>query len=109
MKFRKERLNSVIRDELSRMIPKEVEFPSGVLATITDIDTASDFSEAKVGIAVLPSEKKDEVLKILDLKARYLHSLIFKKLRIYMVPKLKFVYDPGPENAARVEKSSLKQ
>jgi len=91
------------------MIQKDVEFPSGVLATITDVDTASDFTEAKVGVAVLPSEKQEEVLRILNFKAGYFYSLIFKKLKIYMVPKLKFVYDPGPENAARVEEISLKQ
>lgn len=109
MKFRKERLNSVLRSEISRAIEKEIEFPLGVLATITDVDTASDLSEAKIGVSVLPSEKKDEVLKILNAKAGYFYSLVFKKLKIYTVPKLKFVYDPGPENAARVEEISLKQ
>lgn len=109
MKFRKERLNSVLRDELSKIIQKEIEFPSGVLATITEVDTSPDWSEAKVGVAVFPSEKKDESLKILNDKAGYFYSLVFKKLKIYSVPKIKFVYDPGSENAARVEKISLKQ
>lgn len=109
MKFRRERLNSVLRSEISRIIQKEIEFPPRVLATITDVDTASDLSEAKIGVSVLPSEKKDEVLKILSAKAGYFYSLVFKKLKIYAVPKLKFIYDAGPENAAKVEKISLKQ
>jgi len=91
------------------MIQKEIEFPAGVLATITEVDTAPDFSESKVGVAVLPSDKSNEVLKILNEQAGHFYSLIFKKLKIYSVPKIKFIYDPGSENAARVEEISLKQ
>lgn len=109
MKFRKERLNSVLRDELSKIIQKEIEFPAGVLATITEVDTAPDWSEAKVGVAVFPSDKSAETLKILNGQASHFYSLVFKKLKIYSVPKIKFVYDPGSENAARVEEISLKQ
>jgi ribosome-binding factor A len=109
MKFRKERLSSLMARELGEMIERQIEFSEGVLVTVTAVEVAANLKTAKVKFAVFPSEKKIEAEKILKANRQSLQSQLFKKMRIMAVPGISFEYDRGAENAAAVEKAGLKQ
>ncbi|MEK7193787.1 MAG: 30S ribosome-binding factor RbfA [Patescibacteria group bacterium] len=105
MKHRVERVNNLIQEELSKIIVKELEFPA--LVTITEVETSKDLSQALVKFSVLPSEKSEEVLKILNKNLRHLQYLLMKKINIKPMPRISFEIDWGLEKAAEIEKILL--
>ncbi len=108
MKYRKDRLNSLIREELSKIILKEMYFENA-LVTITEVDTADDLEYATVNVSVLPATKNDQVLKELNEKHNYLFHLLRKKIRINMLPDIRFKIDTGIEHAAKIEKILIEE
>jgi ribosome-binding factor A len=107
MSFRKQQLNSLIRNEISKAISKEVDFPAGSLASVTEVRVSDDLGYADVMVSAYPTGKKDGVIKALNDKRAELQTILFKKIKIMSLPKIRFSYDPGPEKAANIEKISL--
>ena len=107
--FRPERTGQLIRDELSAMIAREIEFPVGVLVTVTDVNVTSDMDHAKVRVSVLPSEYGERVMKILNDFRGFLQHGLYRKINIRPMPQMLFDLDHGLENAAAVEKKILEQ
>jgi ribosome-binding factor A len=106
MNHRPERVASLIREELSLLIVRELEFPD-TLVTLTDVEVNKKLELAKVGVTVFPSEKADETMAVLKRSQGQLQRLLNHKLNIRPMPRIDFFPDHGPENAARVEKKLL--
>jgi ribosome-binding factor A len=104
--YRKDRVASLMRERLSWIIRREIEFPD-CLVTITEIDVSKKLDRAEVRVSVLPSEKSDEALKILGREAGRLQHLLLKDMNIKPMPRISFIPDQGFENAANVEKALL--
>ena len=107
MSFRKQQLNSLIRNEVARAMQKEVDFPVGALASVTEVRVSQDLDYADVMISVFPSNKKDGALKALNAKRAEIQTILFKKMNIATLPKLRFNHDPGSEKSANIERIAL--
>ncbi|PIP22394.1 MAG: hypothetical protein COX38_00830, partial [Candidatus Nealsonbacteria bacterium CG23_combo_of_CG06-09_8_20_14_all_39_25] len=59
------RVNQLIKKELSQIVLKEIEFPKGVLVTVTRVEASLDLNQAKVFISSLPESHTERVLSIL--------------------------------------------
>ncbi|MCR4275722.1 MAG: 30S ribosome-binding factor RbfA [Candidatus Wolfebacteria bacterium] len=103
MRYRQQKLSSLIQEELGKIIARELEF-SETLLTITEVAVSDDYSVATLGVSVLPSSKSKETFKKLIESQGMLRYELSKKLRNKSAPKLNFEMDRGPENAARIEK-----
>lgn len=106
MNHRPERVGSLIREELAKLIARELEF-GGALVTLTDVEIDKKLDTAKVGVTVFPSDKGEESLKILRQAQGELQWQLLRKINIKPMPHIYFFLDYGPENAARVEKALL--
>ena len=106
MKFRDQRAGQLIRDELSKIITRDVEI-SGALMTITEVEVDKKLDTAKVRISILPPGKAKEVFDLLNKARPMLQTILFKKLNMRPTPMIRFEIDRGPENAAKVEKTLL--
>jgi ribosome-binding factor A len=107
MRFhRPERVGSLIREELSRLILREAEFPSA-LVTITDVHVDKKMDNARVKLSILPVEKAPGAMRTLQGMIGNLQHLLNKKMGIRPMPRISFEMDHGLENAARVEKALL--
>ncbi len=106
MNYRPLRVANLIRDELTKLILREVEF-DGALVTVTDISIDKKLEAARVRVSVLPSPKAAAALKTLQAKTGELQHLLSRKLNIKPMPRIRFELDPGPEKAANVEKILL--
>jgi ribosome-binding factor A len=102
MNFRSERVSKLIREELSKMILREVEFPA--LATITEVEVDKKLEGARVKVSVIPASGEKAVLAELEKRADSLQYLLLRKINIKPMPRISFVLDHGFENAAKVEK-----
>lgn len=103
MDRRKERVNDLIQEEVSKLIHQEVEFSLGVLVTVTEARVSVDFAHTKVYISVLPKGNTGSVLEVLRKNIYRLQQILNKKLRVKPVPKIAFIIDKREDNAEKVE------
>src|SRR5271157_3626922 len=106
MNRRPERVSSLIKEELAKIIQREIEF-NGFLVTLTDIDVDSKLGRAVVNFSVIPSDYFGDAFKILNRNKKHLQYLLMKKINIKPMPEILFKMDRGLENAALVEKILL--
>ncbi|MDD5547726.1 MAG: 30S ribosome-binding factor RbfA [Candidatus Pacebacteria bacterium] len=104
--FRNQRVGSLIRDELSKIILKELEF-NGALMTITDVEVNDDLENAVVNFSVIPMNKSERVLSVLNKFRSRLQFMLHRKIEIRPMPQIVFKIDHGIEKAAEVEKIFL--
>lgn len=103
---RKERMASVIQEELSKLIQHEIEF-RGALVTITQVEVGRDLEAARVLVSVLPEVKSGLVLKVLQKFQPRLQGMLLKKMNVRPMPRISFALDVGLLKAAEVEKKLL--
>ena len=101
--FRSQRVSKLVREELAKIIVREVEF-SDALVTITEVEIDKKLDHAKVNVSVIPSTAGAAALAELSKRAGYLQHLLIKKINIKPMPRISFALDRGPENSAVVEK-----
>jgi len=100
---RLEKINSLLRDEVSKIILRDFEFSPSILVTLTRVDTSANLIEAKVYISVFPDDKADEIVRILNKGIYDVQYKINRTLRQRPIPKLRFVKDKEISKAGRVE------
>lgn len=102
--YRDERLISLFREELNKLIERYLEVPVGSLVTLTQIDIHNGGANARVGVSVIPQKMEAGVIKNLNGFANELHYKLIRSMNIRTVPMPEFYIDPGAENAAKLEK-----
>ena len=99
-----QRVNHLIRNELAKIILKEIEFPPDVLVTLTRVQTTKDLAESQVFVSVFPEEKNKEILKILGGQIYFLQKKLDRILRMRIVPKIIFLKEEKMIEAGKIEK-----
>jgi ribosome-binding factor A len=96
-------INEAVRKAISSAISSELEDPRIGFVTVTAVDTSPDLRRARVYVSVLGDEEQREAT-LTGLRAAHgpLQSAIAREARIKYTPKLTFIYDEGPERAARL-------
>ena len=95
MSRRTERLNSLIRRDLSDLIRNEVKDPrvAGVVS-VTRVDTSSDVQHAKVFVSVYGSlREKEDAIDGLGDASGFIRRQLRGRLETRNVPVLKFILD----------------
>ena len=103
MSNRIQRVNSLIKNELSQILLREIDLPRNVLVTLTHVETSVDLNQAKIYISVMPENQIDRVLKFLDRRIYDIQQELNKRLRMRPVPRIKFQKEEKTKEAARVE------
>ena len=93
------RIADQIQRDLSELIPRELRDPRLGLITLSEVRLSPDYAHARVFFTVLGAEP-EHVVAALNERAGYLHSLLFKRLRIHTVPTLHFVFDETTAKAS---------
>jgi ribosome-binding factor A len=101
--WRVEKIQSLIQQELGKILLREADFPLDILVTITRVYVPSNLEVANVYISVLPEEKTGEVFNSLNRNIYSLQQFLNKKLRMRPVPKIQFFKEKKIAEAARVE------
>ncbi|WER47186.1 30S ribosome-binding factor RbfA [Cupriavidus sp. WKF15] len=97
------RLSDQIQKDLAEMIQRELRDPRLGLITLQSVTLTPDYAHAKVHFTVLGADAA-EAAAILNEKAGYLHSLLYKRLHIHTVPTLRFYHDTSVEHAIEMSK-----
>ena len=104
MSRRTDRVNSLLRDELSILIQREMRDPRvGTLVSVTAVETATDLQYARVFVSVLGSkDERDSVLKALTAASGFLRKKLSERLDMRQIPELRFVNDTSIEEGQRL-------
>ena len=102
--IRLKRIADRIRDDLSELLIYEVEDPrlQGVMVTDVNVDRELYYANIYVS-AVEGRERSKEVLAGLESASGYLRTQLSQGIELRTFPKLRFYWDPTPENADRIE------
>jgi len=103
--FRSERVSKLVREELAKLLERELEFEG--LVTITEVEVDKKLDRARVKVSVIPASGEAAALKTLEYAAGSLQHKLLKKINIKPMPRIAFEIDRGLENAAKVEKALL--
>ncbi|MGB7958052.1 MAG: 30S ribosome-binding factor RbfA [Minisyncoccia bacterium] len=106
--FRSERVGSVIQQELSKMIIRDIEL-SGGLITVVEVVVDKKMEHARVHVSVIPASAEAHALRILNMKIGEFQHALNHEMGIRPMPLISFVLDHGNENAARVAKLLLEE
>ena len=104
MIHRIERVNNLLRREISELIQREVKDPRlGAFVTVTEVDTSTDLKYAKVFVSCISGKQEEQnTLKVLNAAAGFLRTELAKNLRLRRIPELSFYWDDSIEHGDRV-------
>jgi len=90
------RLADQIQKDLAGLIQREIDISRAGLITLSGVELSADYAHAKVFFTVLGAEP-EAATALLNEKAGWLHSQLYKLLHIHTVPTLRFYHDPQVE------------
>ena len=99
MVHRIERVNSLIRQEISELLQRQVKDPRlGDFIAVTEVSTSADLKYAKVFVSRIGSEEeKQETLSVLASASGFLRRELAKRLKLRHIPVLSFQWDDSIE------------
>ncbi len=102
------KVNQLIKQEVSKLIKKEIDF-ADILVTVTKAETSLDLKHSKISVIVFPSDKKETALEIINKHIYQIQQILNKKLNMKYVPKLRFEIDKLESRAQRIEELLSKE
>ena len=101
------RIAEEIRRDIASMIQSELQDPRIGMVTVSRVEISRDLVHAKIFITLLDAEKSEghdlrNSLLGLNNAAGFLRRALAKRLRLRIVPQLRFVHDESVVRGARL-------
>lgn len=105
---RRERVAEELKRELGVLIATQVKDPRVEFVTITDVDVSPDLKHAKVYVGTFDvtagDDKAAQAVEGLRAAGGYLKKQLGKRLRLRVMPDLRFVEDTTERDAQRLDR-----
>jgi len=95
-----ERVQNLLRSEISNVLLRKIKDPRVRMVTITEVDASPDLKQATVWVSVLEDDQ-EEVLAGLRSAAGFIRSELMRELHLRPMPVLSFELDRALERGAR--------
>ena len=104
MAHRIERVNNLIRREISELLQRQVKDPRlGSFVAVTEVSTSPDLRYAKVFVSFMGSEgERQETLRGLEAATGFFRNKLSRSLRLRRIPELSFHWDDSIERGAHL-------
>jgi ribosome-binding factor A len=103
MSQRIDRVDELLRQEIGRILAKDVGDPHIGFATVTDVETTPDLRHARVWVSVIGgAPERAETLAALERAMGYVRHELGVRLRIKRIPALHVTLDDSAERGTRV-------
>jgi ribosome-binding factor A len=101
MSVRAEKVGSLIKEEISFIIQRNLSEPRNGFITVTDVRMSADLRIAKVYVSIFgPPDVKENTLKLIEANKKEIRSLVGSRIRLKFTPEIHFHLD---ETLDRVE------
>ena len=105
MNMRAERVGEQMKQEIMDIVNNKVKDPRIGFLTITEVQLTNDLSIATIYLTVLGNDKQiDDTFKGLEKAKGFIKSEIGSRMRLRIVPDLKFEYDESIDYGNKIEK-----
>ena len=104
MAYRIDRVNNLIRQEISELLHRQVKDPRlGSFITVTNVSTSPDLRYAKIFVSQISGQaSRQEVLSTLSAASGFFRKELRKYLKLRRIPELSFQWDDSIERGARL-------
>ena len=94
-----------IREEISDMLIKEISDPRLQNVYITDVRVDRELAYADIYVSAVEGKSRaTEVVKGMESASGFLRRSLTTRVELRAFPRLRFHWDPTPENADHIEK-----
>lgn len=106
MTRRTEQINSLLREEISAIISREIKDPRvSAMVSVTDVDTSPDLSRALVYVSLLGSpDEAEESFSVISAAGSFIRHELRGRLSLHRIPTLAFKRDESIERGARLSR-----
>ena len=105
MNMRAERVGEQMKQEIMDIVNNKVKDPRIGFLTITEVQLTNDLSIATIYLTALGNDKQiDDTFKGLEKAKGFIKSEIGSRMRLRIVPDLKFEYDESIDYGNKIEK-----
>jgi ribosome-binding factor A len=103
MTQRTDRIDQLLREEIGKILAREVADPRIGFVTVTDVETAPDLRHARVWVSVIgqPSER-DATVGALERAMPFVRRQLGTRLRLRRIPEFQVRLDDSAERGTRV-------
>jgi len=101
---RSERVSALLQQAIAGLLIRAIKDPRVSGVTITGVDVSADLRHAGVYYRVLGTEEDAARAQAgLEHAVGYIQGVVGRELRLRYTPELRFVFDPTPDRARRLE------
>ncbi|AQS39351.1 ribosome-binding factor A [Shewanella psychrophila] len=92
---RTRRIGQQLQQELAQVLQRDIKDPRVGMVTVNDVEVSRDLSYAKVFVTFFEEDEKivEEKLEALSSAAGYIRSLVAGRMKLRVMPELRFIYD----------------
>ena len=92
---RTRRIGQQLQQELAQVLHRDIKDPRVGMVTVNDVEVSRDLSYAKVFVTFFEEDEKivEEKLEALSSAAGYIRSLVAGRMKLRVMPELRFIYD----------------
>ena len=109
MADRHNRVKALIERNIRDIVAFEIKNPKIGFVVVNDVEVYDDLSGAKVYVSFLDTKYGRQKAAELNKSSGFVRSSLAKKMDIYKVPKIFFIYDETMEKAARIDEALAKE
>ncbi len=107
--LRVEKLQELIKQEISQMILQELKDPRIGFVTVTQVEVTGDLREAKVYVSIMGGDEQvKESWQGLQSSLGFIRREIGKRIRLRFTPEISFALDKSLDYSAHIQKLLLK-
>lgn len=102
---RTQRIDEMLQREIAVLLKTQIRDPRfNAQLTVTAVSVAPNLESAKVYVSFLEEDQKiiASNLKILNHAAKHLRFLLAKKIKMRVIPQLRFIYDESVTYGSRL-------
>lgn len=103
MTARTDRVDALLREEISELLAREVHDSRVGFATVTDVETSPDLGHARVWVSVIGSESQwQDTLRALERAMPFVRRRLGERLRLKRIPELAVRADRSGERGTQL-------
>ncbi|MBQ2052420.1 MAG: 30S ribosome-binding factor RbfA [Bacilli bacterium] len=99
------RVKALIARNVAEICQMELKNPHIGLVSVNEVKVSDDYSYCKVFVTFLGAKYPYQALEELKKTEGFVRSSLAKKMDLYKVPRIVFVYDESYDRAARIEEA----
>ncbi len=103
MSFRLEKINSLIKEEISLIFLNKLQDPSFGLVTVTSVKVSPDIRTAKIYLSVFEKDKREYILEKISEVKGLIKSQLAGRVSLRRIPELEFFIDDTLDYVEKME------